>query len=193
MTAFDEPFWNLAQAAAWVAYRETELVEQLANADEAAFTAIGFYPTMWPAGRTQYAQLSELHRALIEGRLASKGYHEDRPSKLTEIPREDWQDLNLRPPYAFDQRYPGRRHEPWTHIRVVSADVKRLWRSTLETAGRTKFDWPAIRVLYEQARKTNPKFSQNQLIEEVQLAYQQKYNKEPPSRTAFQRHIPEWK
>ena len=98
MTAFDEPFWNLAQAAAWVAYRETELVEQLANADEAAFTAFGLYPTMWPEGRTQYAQLSELHRALIEGRLASKGYQEDRPSKLTEIPREDWQDLNLRPP-----------------------------------------------------------------------------------------------
>jgi hypothetical protein len=63
----------------------------------------------------------------------------------------------------------------------------------MEVSGRTKFDWPAIRVLYEQARQTNPKFSRNKLIEEVQLAYQQKYSKEPPSRSAIQRHLPEWK
>jgi hypothetical protein len=32
MNEFDNPDWNLAQVAAWVIYREAELVNQLADA-----------------------------------------------------------------------------------------------------------------------------------------------------------------
>ena len=84
MTHFDEPFWNLAQAAAWVVYREKKLVDNLADPKAGSFAAIGMYPSLWPDHRKQHGELSALHNALSDGRLKAKGCHEDEPDTLAE-------------------------------------------------------------------------------------------------------------
>lgn len=193
MTHFDEPYWNLAQAAAWVVYREKKLVDDLTNTDAESFAAIGMYPTIWPNHRKQHGKLSALHNALSDGRLQAKGHHEDAPDTLAVIPSEAWSDLNLHPPSAYDRRYPGKLFQPWKDIRVKSADVKKLWRGIDERLGRTKFDWGKIRGIYEDVLKRNPDYSQNKLIEEVQLEYQTKFSNEHPSRSAIQNMIKTWR
>jgi hypothetical protein len=45
-SAFENSYWNLAQASAWVEYREKQLVDELAQADRAAYIAISMYPSM---------------------------------------------------------------------------------------------------------------------------------------------------
>ena len=193
MTRFDEPHWNLAQAAAWVVYRETKLVVDLANPTAESFAAIGLYPTMWPDHRKQHGKLSALHDALSNGHLRAKGNHEDAPNRLEVIPSDVWPDLNLHPPSAYNRRYPGKMYEPWKDIRVQSADVKKLWRGTDELLGRTKFDWDKIQAIYNEVQKNNQDFSQNKLIEDIQLEYQARFSKEPPSRSTIQNKIKIWR
>lgn len=193
MDGFDYPFWNLAQAAVWVVYREKGFVEQMANADRDSYAAVGMYPSMWPKNRRRYAEVSDLYSALLDGRLQARGYHVDTLNTLYDIPAAQWQDMALYPPVARLRREGTYREERWTQIRLESADVKRLWRSTDEVNSRAKYDWDAIRELYEVAKRSNPDFSQNRLIEEVQLAYQQRFvDSEPPSRSSIQRHIKDW-
>lgn len=193
MTHFDAPTWNLAQAAAWVVYRENKLVDNLIYSTAESFAAIGMYRNMWPEHRKQHGKLSALHNMLSDGRLKAKGYHEGAPDTLAEIPAEAWSNLDLHPPRTFDHQYPRKRYEPWKDIRVKSADVKKLWRGTDECLSRTKFDWGKIRAIYEDVLKSNPDFSQNQLIEDIQLEYETKFSKEPPSRSAIQNKIKTWR
>lgn len=193
MTHFDEPFWNLAQAAAWVVYREEKLVDSLANPTAESFAAIGMYRTTWPDHRKQHGRLSALHNALSDGRLRAEGYHEDAPDKVAVIPAEAWSDLSLHPPSAYDRRYPGKMYEPWKDIRVKSANVKKLWRGTDERLGRTKFDWGKIRVIYEDLKVRNPDISQNMLIQEIQLEYaSRRKNDKAPSRSSIRTKIKTW-
>ena len=192
MGGFDHLFWNLAQAAVWVVYREKDLVDQMANADRDSYAAIGMYPSMWPKDRRRQANVNELYNALLRGRLQAQGYHVDAPNKLAFIPADQWQDMTLWPPVARLRREVTYRQELWTDIRVSGADVRKHWRSTDEVRSRTNFDWDAIRELYEEARRSNPDFSQNKLIEEAQLAFQERFDEEPPGTSSFKRHIPNW-
>lgn len=193
MTQIDEPFWNLAQAAAWVVYREKKLVDDLGNADTDSYAAIAMYPTFWPDHRKPHGKLSGLHYALSDGRLEAKGCHTDKPNERVAIPSDYWPDLNLHPPKAYGIRYPSNKYEPWIKIRVNSADVKKLWRGTDERLGRTKFDWDKIKLIYEDVLRRNQEFSQNKLIEEIQLEYQIRYPGESPSRSTIQNKIKIWR
>ena len=83
--------------------------------------------------------------------------------------------------------------QPWTDIRLESAAVKKLWRSEHEISGRTKFDWDAVRAIHDELLERNPDFSQNELIIEIQGAFRDQFNKEPPSRPSIQRHLKSWK
>ena len=84
--AFDDKYWNLAQAATWVEFRERGLVEQFSSADRDAYIALNWYEEMWPAGRKRRGSIKELERALLEERLRSRGYRTTNPNVLTEIP-----------------------------------------------------------------------------------------------------------
>lgn len=192
MDGFDHPFWNLAQAAVWVVYREKDLVEQMANADRDSYAAIGMYPSMWPKYRRRYAGVSDLYSALLNGRIKARGYHVDAPNTLDDIPADQWQDMALNPPVASLRREGTYREERWTQIRLKSADLKRLWRSTDEVNSRTQYDWDVIRELVEEAKRSNPNFSENELIIEAQGMFEERFHKKAPSRTSFQRHIKEW-
>jgi hypothetical protein len=41
MDSFDDKFWNLAQAAAWVVYREKELVTRFEHPTREGFMSLG--------------------------------------------------------------------------------------------------------------------------------------------------------
>ncbi|MGY8937648.1 MAG: hypothetical protein ACKVG6_16465, partial [Alphaproteobacteria bacterium] len=84
------------------------------------------------------------------------------------------------------------KDEPWAEIRVERADIQKLWRIQTETEGRTRYDWIAIREIYETLIQNNPDMSQNEIINEVQLGFQNRSTKEPPSRTSLQTKIKSW-
>ena len=95
-------------------------------------------------------------------------------------------------PVAMVVRGPYTGQERWTDIRVLSSDMKQLWRSLHEVSGRTKFDWPVLRKIHEDLQANNPAMSQNELIDELQGTYRDRFNKEPPGRTTIQSKMKTW-
>ena len=193
MADFDNPDWNLSQVAAWAVYRETKLVDELAYPRPHDFAEIGMYPTMWPKHRQIYGSLADVHASLRNGSIEAHGYHCDSPNLLQVIPRKEWADLHLSPPFAYMKNNRNPRFQSWKYIRLESSAVKKHWRSTSETIARSKFDWDEVCKLYYAAAESNPEFSQNELIDETQRMYQERYNREAPSRTSFMRRLKDWK
>jgi hypothetical protein len=187
---FDDKYWNLAQASAWVEYREKQLVEELIEADRISYIAIGFYPSMWPPGRKKRGQIEELRRALEEGRLISSGFRRGGQERLEEVPAAEWTDLQIKPPFVSFAGRPN--NQPWIAVRLLSADMKRLWRSVNEVDGRSKYEWTALREIYEALQTQNPEMSKNELIIELQGAYEDQRNKNAPGRSTIQRKISTW-
>jgi hypothetical protein len=187
---FDDKYWNLSQACAWVEYREKQLVNDFSVADRNAYMALGMYPSMWAAGRKRHGSVENLRRALEQGRMKSSGYRRHTPESLKEIPAAEWTDFVIRPPLVSFSSQP--QNIPWEGVRVLSADMKRLWRSVNEVEGRSTFDWAAIRPIYELLKTQNPEMSKNELITEAQGAFEDRFNKSAPSITSFKRQIKSW-
>jgi len=190
MPSSDQLFWNLAQAAAWVVYRDRILVESLVNPGPNAFGAIGMYPKMWPKERKKVDSLKQLQSALSTGRLVAHGYRSGE-CVLSEIPNREWADLHLSPPQAYDASRLAQKVEPWLLIRVDASDVQRLWRTESERQSRSRFEPEVLRSLYAEAEAANPSFSQNELIAEVQLAFTAETGRAEPSRSTIQRALKE--
>ncbi|MDG2260589.1 MAG: hypothetical protein P8L68_19120 [Paracoccaceae bacterium] len=190
LSAFDDKYWNLAQACAWIEYREKHLVEELAQADRTSYIAIGFYPSMWPPRRKQLGQIEELRRALEESRLISSGFRQGRLERLEDIPAAEWADYIIRPPFiSFSDQA---QNIPWEGVRILSADMRRLWRSVNEVDARSKFNWAAIQEIFDEVITQNPEMTKNELIIEVQGAFEDRFNKPAPSRSTLQRKIKAW-
>jgi hypothetical protein len=187
---FDDKYWNLAQACAWVEYREKQLVNDFSVADRDAYMAIGLYPLMWPKGRKRLGSFEELRRALEQGRINSSGYLRNTPDNLEEIPAAEWTDFVIRPPLVSFAGQPN--NQPWNAVRLLSADMQLLWRSVDEVEGRSKYDWAALREIYEVLQTQNPEMTKNELILELQGTYEDRSNKKTPSRTAIQDKIKTW-
>ena len=192
VSSFNSRYWNLAQAAAWVVYRERKLVEQLANPTQHSFGAISAYPTMWPDDRKQTANLADLQRKLTHGELTAKGYAKENPNTLGDIPASIWPDLQLRPPHAYDARELAFMHEPWTNIRVESASIKKLWRGSDETRDKTLFDWDEIRTIFERVKADNSGWSTNKVIDQTRSDYADRYGNRCPGVTTMKRHHKDW-
>ncbi len=190
MGAFDDKFWNLAQAAAWVEYRSQALVDEFESASRDAYVASKFYPTH--ADLKIVAALSELHRNLVNARITAWGRSREPGAEFEEISAIEWTNLRLDPPHATRRHPLSGTIEPWTDIRLESAALKKRWRSVHEITGRTKFNWKLIRGIHDQLKSANPEFSQNALIQEIELEYQAQSHKEPPSRSTIQRHLKDW-
>jgi hypothetical protein len=191
MDPFEEAFWNLCQAAVWVEFREKKLVRQFADVDHDAYRALYFYPNMWPPARERLGELSELHMRLKHDDLVAEGYRHCSRGKLEAIPAAQWHDIDLRPPLALDARPGHRGEELWSSVRVRRADMQKLWRSAHQVASRSKYDWDELRQIHKDAKSSNPEFSDNQLIEEIQLAYFERHHVKP-SRPSIQRHMKRW-
>jgi hypothetical protein len=187
---FDDKYWNLAQASAWVEYREKQLVNDFSVADRNAYMALRMYPSMWPTGRQQHGSVEDLRRALEQGRIKSSGYRRHTPESLEEIPAAEWTDFVIRPPLVSFAGQPN--NQPWIAVRLLSADMKRLWRSVNEVDGRSKYEWAALREIYEALQTQNPEMSKNELIIELQGAYEDQWNKGAPVRATIQNRIKTW-
>ena len=184
------PHWNLCETAAWVVFRNLSVVERFSGPAPENWQAYMMYDSMWLCPKV--TEPSELGDALRSGRLSAKGRTSGPGSKMTTIPAIEWETLVISPPSAYRLLPDKTKDTPWYDIRVSSADVQKLWRSTSETTSRAKFDWVTIRSIHEELRLLNPEFSKNELIKETQQAFQDKFNKEPPSRSSFQRQITKW-
>ncbi|AXI53344.1 hypothetical protein C1J05_01500 [Sulfitobacter sp. JL08] len=184
---FDHKYWNLAQASVWVEYREKKLVEDFDAGDRDAYIALGMYPSMWPANRERHGAIEDLRRALEQRRIVSYGYRNNTPGQLEEIPAAEWTDLAIRPPLVCFAGQPN--NQPWSAVRLLSADMKRFWRSINEVSGRSKYDWDAIRAIFDELQRQNSEMSQNELILELQGTYEDRLKKDAPSRSSIQRKI----
>jgi hypothetical protein len=188
--SFDDKCWNLAQACAWVEYREKQLVNDFSVADRNKYMALGIYPSMWPAGRKRHGSVEDLRRALEQGRIKSSGYRRHTPESLEEIPAAEWTDFEIRPPLVSFSGQPS--NQPWNAVRVLSADMKKHWRDVGEVSLRTKFDWAEIKTMYDAIVDRQPTMSTNKKIEELQLEFAERFNKDAPGRSTIQTNIKTW-
>jgi hypothetical protein len=147
MDSFDDKFWNLAQAAAWVVYREKELVTRFEQPTREGFMSLGLYSSMEPTSRQKFGSLRDLSLALTNERLQAWGCRANDDSHLEAIPSLEWPDLDLAPPLAYHAKNRAHRYQPWTDIRVESAAAKKLWRTPLEKDGRSNVAIEAADVI----------------------------------------------
>lgn len=133
-----------------------------------------------------------LQSAMISGKLEAFGHRSEPGASMETISSLEWETLILDIPTAYRRLARIAKDEPWAEIRVERADIQKLWRIQTETEGRTRYDWIAIREIYETLIQNNPDMSQNEIINEVQLGFQNRSTKEPPSRTSLQTKIKSW-
>jgi len=184
-------YWSLAMAEAWVKFRKREVVEKFDGPSAESWAAYNMYPTMWDA-KPVNAPLT-LHSALISGKFLAFGHRSAPGESMETIPSLEWETLTLDPPTAYRRLANNAKDVPWANIRVESADVQKLWRVQTETEGRTRYDWTAIKGIYKKLIEENPGMSQNEIINEVQQEFQDRFSKEPPARTSIQNKIKTWR
>jgi hypothetical protein len=186
-----DSLWNLSQAAAWILYRRNDWIEALTSGGGANFGAMQLYPSLNPRPEPALGTLSDLHNALKCGHLSATGIRPSDTERVrTPIPKDQWQDLDLQPPKAVDTKT-GR--EVWEQLRVSAAVCKKLWRGPDETKSRTKYDWVAIKLIYDEVAPHRPDFSDNRLIEELQLACAERDIDPEPSRSILQNKLKLWR
>ena len=185
-------YWSLTQAAAWVVFRDLAVVDKFSPPKAENWSAFMMYSTM----RTEYPELGRsiyLFDALKAGLLLAHGRQSSAGATMQDIPAIEWKTLvpDLNAPYRRLRN--GAKDIPWLDICIKRADVERHWRRSTEVEGRTRYDWVMIKSVYEEVRKANTGFSKNKLIDETELALQEKHpNKGIPSRSSFQNHIKKW-
>ncbi len=192
MQKFDARFWNLSQAAAWVVYRKRKLVEKFSEQTADGWRALKLYPKMSefePVG-----DLNELSNALLQGSLTAWGRRNEIRDVLEAIPSREWDDLWISPPSIKRSHPMAGQIEPWTGLRFESSELKKRWRSLSETEGRTRYKWDVLEKMWREIVELHKGLSGNQIIEELQLAYEEKFGKgKAPGRTTIQDRIKRWK
>lgn len=187
MSDTDRVYWTLAEASAWVVFRDTSIVALFGPPEPFDWVAYMMYPTHWTA--PEVGQQLEVFAALARGRLVATGRSEAPNALRQNIPAEEWLDLvpDIRGPYL--RLADGRTLQPWQDILVRRADVERLWRRTSEVDGRSKFSKVWFRDRYLQFREAQPASSKNELIAELQAQFQDETKREPPSRSSIQSYL----
>ena len=188
---FTAKYWNLAMAAAWVKFRKREIVEKFDGSSAESWAAYNMYPTMWDAKPVD-ASLT-LQSALTSGRLKASGLRSAPREGMETIPSLEWETLILDPPAAYRRLPNNVKEEPWINIRLEGSDVQKMWRGRTEIDGRTRYDWTAIKGIYKKLIKENPGMSQNEIVNEVQQEFQDRFSKDPPARTSIQNKIKTWR
>lgn len=186
--ASEQPYWTLLQAAAWVVFRDMEVVDRFSPPKPGDWSAFMAYPTM----RTEFSEhgkSDDLVDALRKSRLRAFGRRGTPAAAMEEIAEIEWQDLIVDIDGPYRRQETGARDEPWRDIRVKRADVERLWRRPSETEGRSRYPRAWFQKRYAELRATHPSFSQNQIIVELGAIYEEETGREAPSRSSIQRCI----
>ena len=132
-------------------------------------------------------------KALREGDVTATGRPTLGEGKRRDIPPQDWVELKWVGAAVLQLASDKSRYNhPWKDIILEGAKIRKHWRGQNEVKSRRKHDYDFIRQLYKESDQSNPDFSKNQLIDDVQRNYQGKTQNEPPSRTTIQRIIKSW-
>ncbi len=186
-------YWTLAQALAWVIYRRDDVVDYVGPNGGGSLGLVGMYPTHFQPPLAMRGNSEELRRAAAEGRLKVTGIPTIGTRVRAAIPAEDWLQLRIYSDKVSQLSEDRSRHVyPWRDVVLECSAMKKLWRTGHEVTGRSKFDWAAIRAVYEDLSASNPDMSQNELILELQGTFEERFKKEPPSRSTIQRNISTW-
>jgi hypothetical protein len=194
MSAFDERYWNLTQAAAWVVYRSTELVEQFVRPSRDSWAGLKLYP-IHPAPEV-VTSLSELHDSLVNGELDAWGRTNDENEQLQQIPAIEWADLDLSPPGAYRRHRLAGRIEPWLDIRLERQALLDRWPDPSKPFRRQKsagLNWKAVDRKIGMVRNINEidlSISDRSLATRLIKMLEWEYSKdEIPSERALRGHI----
>ncbi|MBC2837618.1 hypothetical protein [Paragemmobacter straminiformis] len=178
-------YWTLAQAAAWVVFREVAVVERFAPPNADHWGAFLGYATGWGWSK-RVGRFEELVIKLCDGRLTAFGQRTADGAREA-IPASTWIDLvpdvDAGPYICLPS---GAEVRPWFGILIRSADVERLWRRTSEVEGRSKFSKEWFRERFRQLRAANPDRSKNELMEDLNGQFQDETKRKPPARSTLQ-------
>lgn len=198
--SMDETYWSLSQAAAWVVFRDRRVVDLFAPPEPQSWSTFMAYRKTTPATAAadrggyfaalkEHGKFPELFGALQSGQLTASGLRAEPDGLMQEIPSIDWKVLIGDPEGPYLRLPTDGRSEPWREIIVRCADVERLWRRPSEIADRSQFDKEWIKVRFGELKELHSNFSDNRIIDELQLEFQEQTGKEPPSRSTIQRYI----
>lgn len=182
--------WRFSQSVAWVMYRRRDLVEYVGGGGQVSL--IAQYPTVFSPEPKKIAAPQALIVALEHGQLMAEGIRVGGAGAREPIPASEWSTLLISGDRLAWVSGGHTVPERWTDILLERAAVERHWRSLLEVEARTKFDWDELRDIHDALRVEHSDFSQNELITEIQGAFRDRFNKEPPSRTSLQRTMRKW-
>ena len=187
MTSLPSPVWTLAQASAWVVFRDISVVELFASPKPESWVGYLSYPSMWTTHEKGKPQ--DILNALRDGRLIATGRTSSRGAPREEIPAREWEDVVFDVVGPYRRLENGTKDEPWREIFVPRSQVERIWSRVVNPNGRAAYDRPWIRDRYVELKKLHGALSKNDLIVEVQLAYQTAFDGIDPPRPTIQRYI----
>ena len=187
---FSSRHWSFSQSVAWVMYRRRDLVEHVGGGGSVG--QIALYPNLFSPKPERHAAPKELVSTLKNGQLVAEGIRVGGAGARETIPASEWSSVQISGDHLTWVSGGNTVPTRWTDILLDRAAVLRRWRAPNEVDARTKFDWPVLREMHDEMRARHAEFSQNELITELQGAYRDRFNKEPPSRSTLQRQIRQW-
>ena len=189
MTPFDSKYWTFEQALAWVEFRRRDLVDQLSGSRGNRLSLMRQYNSTIDPPLKQVAEGEKLMNALREGRIKATGIPKNGEAIRCDIPAEDWIRLQRHGAAVF-QLSEDRSEctHPWLDITINSAEVKKQWRGKDEVRSRRIYDYDLIRQIHDELTSLHDKFSDNKLMEEVELEYRERTGN-APSRSTIQRAL----
>ena len=188
MVSSSVTYLTLAQSAVWVMFRDALVVDKFPSDRPTHWGAYMMYPGDWDKPVVE-ENWRVLFRALEAGRLVATGRRAVDGIREP-IPSSTWIDLIAdldEGPYLRLQS--GAAVRPWTDILVSRSDVEQIWSRASSPNGRAAYDRSWIRDRYVELKKLHGALSKNDLIVEVQLAYQTAFDGIEPPRPTIQRYI----
>jgi hypothetical protein len=171
-------------------YRRRDLVAYVGEGGRVGLIAL--FPTHFSPKPEKIEAPQALIVALENGQLAADGIRVGGTGARETIPSSEWANALISGDHLSWASKGSTVAARWHDITLDRAAVERHLRSRPEVAARTKFDWGILRKMHNEIRARHPEFSQNELMLELQGAYRDRLNKEPPSRTTLQRQIGRW-
>jgi hypothetical protein len=136
-----KPHWSISEACAWIVTRDLDAVEHVSNSDpEAVHFLLGGdalppyrfceHVLEWPASCASHA-LTQIQQYCGDERITMSGVPEDGSARKS-IPAIEWADLlvshsEVLAGWIAAAAPVGNPSTWWTRLRLLSADVQRVW------------------------------------------------------------------
>ncbi len=117
-------YWTMAQAAAWIVFRDLTIVNKFAPPSPEHFGAFMMYDAAHPQHR---GSVTMLINALKAGSIRAFGRASGSGSSAEEMPSREWLSLMLDLPEVYIRGPNGEKQRPWHDVCVNMKDVRALW------------------------------------------------------------------